>query len=262
LARKEAAGDFSHLKDKKGNFTAQPMAQPTLPDVDFDDEPDYYAKSEVSFTPSSHFYPPLNGSFNPNQPWPNQTRYQLSDGPAPQPPYYAGSEGGYEPSIASMGDRPLVNYAGPAGGVTESSHSLVDLDGHVSAYPLSKAPSYRSEASSDYHRRYRLQDPPPVPAMPTTDSFAYDGRTVSPPLDNAHYQNTFGTPYPDNATSEDYRRVEKEPKPPMPEHRQSVASGARPESQWDIGNYYTYQQQGEVGDNGPEWQPGQTWVAK
>ncbi|KAF8743014.1 Fungal potassium channel, partial [Rhizoctonia solani] len=37
LARKEAAGDFSHLKDKNGQIVAP--TQPTLPDIDVDDEP-------------------------------------------------------------------------------------------------------------------------------------------------------------------------------------------------------------------------------
>ncbi|KAI0033758.1 hypothetical protein K488DRAFT_77657 [Vararia minispora EC-137] len=38
LARKEAAGDFSHLKNKKGEFTQQPLPQPTLPNVSLDDD--------------------------------------------------------------------------------------------------------------------------------------------------------------------------------------------------------------------------------
>ncbi|KAG8692555.1 hypothetical protein FRC09_011127, partial [Ceratobasidium sp. 395] len=37
LARKEAAGDFSHLKDKNGQIVNAPV-QPTLPDIDIDDE--------------------------------------------------------------------------------------------------------------------------------------------------------------------------------------------------------------------------------
>lgn len=37
LARKEAAGDFSHLKDKNGQVVGAPL-QPTLPDIDIDDE--------------------------------------------------------------------------------------------------------------------------------------------------------------------------------------------------------------------------------
>lgn len=38
--KKEAAGDFSHLKNKKGELIAQPLPQPTLPNVSLDDEED------------------------------------------------------------------------------------------------------------------------------------------------------------------------------------------------------------------------------
>lgn len=38
LAKKEAMGDFSHLKNKKGEFIQQPLPQPTLPNISIDDE--------------------------------------------------------------------------------------------------------------------------------------------------------------------------------------------------------------------------------
>ncbi|CAH7669654.1 hypothetical protein PPACK8108_LOCUS4299 [Phakopsora pachyrhizi] len=37
LMRKEAMGDYSHLKDKKGQFKAAPLPQPTLPKIGFED---------------------------------------------------------------------------------------------------------------------------------------------------------------------------------------------------------------------------------
>lgn len=40
IAKKEAAGDFSHLKNKKGVLIAQPLPQPTLPNVRLDDDDD------------------------------------------------------------------------------------------------------------------------------------------------------------------------------------------------------------------------------
>ena len=33
LLRKEAMGDYSHLKDKKGQFKTAPLPQPTLPQI-------------------------------------------------------------------------------------------------------------------------------------------------------------------------------------------------------------------------------------
>ncbi|EIN10735.1 hypothetical protein PUNSTDRAFT_100476 [Punctularia strigosozonata HHB-11173 SS5] len=38
LAKKEAMGDFSHLKNKKGELVHQPLPQPTLPNVSLDDD--------------------------------------------------------------------------------------------------------------------------------------------------------------------------------------------------------------------------------
>lgn len=38
LAKKEAMGDFSHLKNKKGEFIQQPLPQPTLPNISIDDD--------------------------------------------------------------------------------------------------------------------------------------------------------------------------------------------------------------------------------
>jgi hypothetical protein len=38
LAKKEAAGDFSHLKNKKGQIVGNILPQPTLPNVSLDDD--------------------------------------------------------------------------------------------------------------------------------------------------------------------------------------------------------------------------------
>ncbi|KAG6885202.1 hypothetical protein C0993_004884 [Termitomyces sp. T159_Od127] len=38
LAQKEAQGDFSHLKNKKGEMIAKPLPQPTLPNLSVDDD--------------------------------------------------------------------------------------------------------------------------------------------------------------------------------------------------------------------------------
>jgi len=139
-----------------------------------------------------------------------------------------------------MGDRPLINYAGSAGGA-ESSHSLVDLG--QPPYPLSKAPSYHSD---DYHRR-QMTSPPPIP-----DQYGYDQRPISPSMG---YQLTFNQP-------EDHNR--SQPEDHYHPSDQAVDAGrqgsARPESQWDIGNYYNYHQQTEIGDS--DWQPGQLWQAR
>jgi len=86
LAKKEAAGDFSHLKNKKGELIAQPLPQPTLPNISLDDDdetgsvrtrgppPSTYTASTDYYTDRKDFaadyppmeYPPMPGF---NQPY-------------------------------------------------------------------------------------------------------------------------------------------------------------------------------------------------
>lgn len=149
-ARKEAAGDFSHLKDRKGNFKQKPQAQPTLPKVDlFEDESHYkrdYSSSDVSLRKDPLYFntqPTLPHAYPPAMGW-------RGDGPHPQPAFgYEGSEvGGYAGSVHSM-DR-LIQTPG-------SEH---DPYGNA----LGKAPSYRSQTSlHDSKRHWENQDAPPVP---------------------------------------------------------------------------------------------------
>ncbi|EGO01830.1 hypothetical protein SERLA73DRAFT_177366 [Serpula lacrymans var. lacrymans S7.3] len=71
LAKKEAMGDYSHLKNKKGELIAQPLPQPTLPNLSVDDDADdasslrrepsnamnkeyYYSSDNKSLAPSYH----------------------------------------------------------------------------------------------------------------------------------------------------------------------------------------------------------------
>lgn len=84
LARKEAAGDFSHLKDKNGQIVgAQP--QPTLPDIDIDDE----------LAPPTRRMPqqaPYAGGYRGGEPYwqdPKGDAYSMYSGyGSNQPPYY------------------------------------------------------------------------------------------------------------------------------------------------------------------------------
>jgi len=95
LADNEAKGDFSHLKNKKGELIAKPLPQPTLPKVSFDDD-DATASvntlvqpssaSNYSYTKDYFFhadnadYPPMP-AYNPN-----------SHHPAPGTPIHFGQE--------------------------------------------------------------------------------------------------------------------------------------------------------------------------
>jgi len=85
LAKKEAMGDFSHLKNKKGELIAQPLPQPTLPNLSVDDDdfdaasykkPNpsyahsdyYYGSDQQSVAPSYHTSPPVDYSNYPPMP--------------------------------------------------------------------------------------------------------------------------------------------------------------------------------------------------
>ncbi|KAI0049643.1 hypothetical protein FA95DRAFT_1556738 [Auriscalpium vulgare] len=106
LARKEAAGDFSHLKNKKGELVHQPLPQPTLPNISLDDDfddgasgptrgpsPNHTAAVQGDYygsdTKSTHDYPAMP-AYNPysHQQDPNAT--------------YAH----YNPSAATLHDEP------------------------------------------------------------------------------------------------------------------------------------------------------------
>jgi len=51
LAKKEAAGDFSHLKNKKGELIRAPLPEPTLPNINLDDDFQSPSKSQSEWAP-------------------------------------------------------------------------------------------------------------------------------------------------------------------------------------------------------------------
>lgn len=55
LAKKEAMGDFSHLKNKKGELIAQPLPQPTLPNLSVDDDFDDASSTKTPKPPPSNY---------------------------------------------------------------------------------------------------------------------------------------------------------------------------------------------------------------
>src|SRR6266498_6028309 len=54
LAQKEARGDFSHLKNKKGELIAKPLPQPTLPNLSVDDDDDTSSMATRGPPPSTY----------------------------------------------------------------------------------------------------------------------------------------------------------------------------------------------------------------
>jgi len=54
MAMKEARGDYSHLKNKKGQLTSQPLPQPTLPNLSVDDDLDDKSSMHTRVAPSTY----------------------------------------------------------------------------------------------------------------------------------------------------------------------------------------------------------------
>ena len=99
LAKKEAAGDFTHLKNKKGELIAQPLPQPTLPNVSLDDIDDTSSMRKGGPAPSMYtaqtdFYYPANKEYGMD--------YPPSD--YPPMPAYGQQYGQYNSSVGVLPD--------------------------------------------------------------------------------------------------------------------------------------------------------------
>ena len=97
LARKEAAGDFSHLKNKKGELKHNPLPQPTLPNIKLDDEDMDDTSVRTRVPGGTDYY------------YPDHKYGYATDYPPPMPAYpqqYAG----YPPSVHSADDPAAYYY--------------------------------------------------------------------------------------------------------------------------------------------------------
>ncbi|KAF9452440.1 hypothetical protein P691DRAFT_660754 [Macrolepiota fuliginosa MF-IS2] len=91
-AQKEAMGDYSHLKNKKGEMVGKPLPQPTLPDLNIDDDEEFNGpKARSTPAPSFHTQDYYNAA--------------ASDYPPPMPQYnpYSHHGAGYLPSQTTFG---------------------------------------------------------------------------------------------------------------------------------------------------------------
>ncbi|KAK7049617.1 Potassium transporter [Paramarasmius palmivorus] len=121
LAQKEAAGDYSHLKNKKGEMIAKPLPQPTLPnlsvDDDFDDASSMHTRGPPAstYTQDQYYYNSDKSGYPP--PMPAYNPYSTH-----QPP---GSFPHFNPSQPSIGghEESLYNY--PQGRMYEDDNNSV-----------------------------------------------------------------------------------------------------------------------------------------
>ncbi|KAI0832536.1 hypothetical protein BC628DRAFT_1508593 [Trametes gibbosa] len=170
LAKKEAAGDYSHLKNKKGELIAKPLPQPTLPNLSVDDDASDVASIRTRGPPASTIagqsdyyytdykapvdygvdYPPLD--YPPMPAYAQHTgyhQYNGSIGTLPESPQAA-----YDDEYASQVHLPSA--AAPFGQADDQHSSMQHsaYGGYDSYDPYrapSAAPDYRSpSAAPDY----------------------------------------------------------------------------------------------------------------
>ncbi|KAK7470767.1 Potassium transporter [Stygiomarasmius scandens] len=125
LARKEAMGDYSHLKNKKGEIVGKPLPQPTLPNLSVDDDFDDAASMRTRGPPPSTY---------------TQDYYSSDQGgyPPPMPAYnpysqHTGSFTQINPSQPTLRDDSLYNYT-PQGYYEDDNDSVAHLAGTAAPF--------------------------------------------------------------------------------------------------------------------------------
>ena len=146
-------GDYSHLKNKKGELIGKPLPQPTLPNLSVDDDDDSISmKTRVpapsTYTQDSYYYKGDNGLPSDYPPMPAYSPYSNHQAP----PY-----GQYNPGSATLryddDNESTVNLAAAA-----APFALDPIDRHGSPYGPPQAGNYdahqeRTGSAPPQHRR-------------------------------------------------------------------------------------------------------------
>ncbi|PPQ67822.1 hypothetical protein CVT26_007069 [Gymnopilus dilepis] len=188
LAQKEAKGDYSHLRNKKGELIAQPLPQPTLPNLSVDDEDDK-ASMATRVAPSTYtndYYPYQSEKDYP--PMPAYNPYSNHQAP--------GNYANYNPSSATLQyDEPAY----PQYAYEDDNESTANLA--MSAAPFARDPVERHgspygapppNGSYDPHDVYQGRagaqhsHSPPPPIHPPS-GLAYDDQSTLSPASTAPY---------------------------------------------------------------------------
>lgn len=135
LAQREARGDFSHLKNRKGELVRNPVPQPTLPNLEITEFDEYsstrraksnYASSYTTSTTKNDGYgaypgfpPDLNGS-TPDYPPPMPLYDQYGHGSAQFPHTQYDQSSVYPPSERRDNATSPTHFAGAG----DSSHNV------------------------------------------------------------------------------------------------------------------------------------------
>lgn len=233
FAKREAAGDYRHLQDKKGRFKdgQAPLPQPTLPTIDLNDDELYgEGKSEIGSMNKransqksggggyGYGYPPPAPSVNElayggksyNDPYGHYPKYQLTDGAPQDSQQSLASYGQQYPypsqtslnmfnnndSLASFNDDKMsIRSRDPLVGNGGRSRSVPDV-ADTSQLSLNEAPSYHTHAEDDNYGYAQSVGGGVNPANPSNTYGAYGARErISP--QNRQYEPDPEHPYTD-----------------------------------------------------------------
>jgi len=157
LAKKEAMGDYSHLKNKKGELIAKPLPQPTLPNLSVDDDMDDSSTMHTRVPPSNYSQDNYFASDYKNDlDYPPMPTYQQgyghqghSQSTFNDPAQYGQYEEEYE------GTAHLTGAAAPVGSSQPlPDHGQSNAYGYYSADPHG---TYQGQADSDWRTPGHVQ---------------------------------------------------------------------------------------------------------
>ncbi|KAJ7699965.1 hypothetical protein B0H17DRAFT_271873 [Mycena rosella] len=211
-AMKEARGDFSHLKNRKGEFTSKPLPQPTLPNLSVDDDLDDKSSMHTRVAPSTYtqdsyyYYNSDVKNANP-PPMPAYNPYSTHQAPDAYATFNSSQatfqQDEYQPPYEDESAMHLTSGAAPF------SHSQYPIDRPGSAapnpyYEQQNMPPYSnsqypidrpgSAAPSTYHNNSQYPIDRPGSAAPST----YHNGGSQYPIDRpgsaapSHYHNGSG----------------------------------------------------------------------
>jgi len=212
LAKKEAMGDYSHLKNKKGEMIAKPLPQPTLPNLSVDDDDDdaasvikrgpspgsypqdyYHASDNKSIAPSYHTTPiGVDYSDYPPMPAYNTGYSHHAPGAYPQ----------YNPSMATFDQEPpqshmydddyssSVNLPATAAPISYQQAGPYDTYGHSGM-----AGNYVADAYDVYQGRAAPAIQPPSGDAPRVAHDVQDYPSHYTHQTYAHDYASYGDPY-------------------------------------------------------------------
>ena len=209
LAKKEARGDYSHLKNKKGELIAKPLPQPTLPKLSVDDDDtssvatrvppsnastynysqDYFYSADKStdfppmppYNPSSHHPAPGAPTFHPSFGHEDQYNY-----PSPRP-YDDDAD-----SIAKLGPSSLSFARDPVDrqGSPYYPPNRIDPVNYQGRAAHSPAPSQTRHAMPPSAEHERQPSSGSSVGLPYDDGYATDYRTqATHPTQHSRYVN-------------------------------------------------------------------------